>query len=154
MKITAQEEYGIRCLLQLACCGGRVRTIPEIAESESLSKDYVAKLMRVLRRGKLVRSVRGRTGGYVLARPPAQITLSEALTVLGGKLWESSFCKRHPGRAGVCRRISDCGVRVVWRRVQEAVEAVLGGMTLQDFFEALAAPPGSDSWPQAGLPCG
>jgi Rrf2 family protein len=58
MKITAQEEYGLRCLLRLARVGeGQALTIPEIAESEKLSQPYVAKLLSVLRQAGLITSV-------------------------------------------------------------------------------------------------
>ena len=71
MKLSAQEEYGLRCLLRLAGAGeGQSLTIPEIGRAEALSIAYVAKLMRILRQGKFVKSVRGQTGGYTLARSP------------------------------------------------------------------------------------
>ena len=58
MKITAQEEYGLRCLLRLARAGEEhALTIPEIAESEKLSPPYVAKLLSVLRQAGLITSV-------------------------------------------------------------------------------------------------
>lgn len=69
MKITAQEEYGLRCLLRFARTGTEaVLTISEIAAAEGLSVPYVAKLLAILRQGGLIESVRGRSGGYRLAR--------------------------------------------------------------------------------------
>src|SRR3989454_12406281 len=73
MKLSAQEEYGLRCLLRLASAGeGGTLTIPEIGRAEALSIAYVAKLMRILRQGKFVKSVRGQTGGYKPARNPVK----------------------------------------------------------------------------------
>src|SRR2546430_15546874 len=69
MRLSAQEEYGLRCLLQVARGHEGSTTTPEIAEREGLSQAHVHKLMRFLRRGGLVKSVRGRKGGYQLARP-------------------------------------------------------------------------------------
>lgn len=136
MKISAQEEYGIRCLLQLGRRGpGTSLTIPEIARAEGLSKEYVAKLMRLLRRGGLVRSLRGQAGGYVLARPLEQVTVGEALAVLGGRLWAPEFCEQHPGLRRVCSHSRDCRVRSLWRRLQYAVDGVLGALTLRDLLE-------------------
>lgn len=140
MKITAQEEYGIRCLLQLGRKGaGGSITIPEISRAEHISKEYVAKLMRVLRRGGLVRSLRGQSGGYVLARPLGEVTVSEALLVLGGPLYDPAFCEQHAGE-GTCSRAIDCSVRSLWTTVQEAVDDVLARKTLADLLPA-AAPP-------------
>src|SRR5438309_7165631 len=83
MKITAQEEYGLRCLLRLARSGeGHSLTIPEVAAAEGLSVPYVAKLLSVLRQGGLIESVRGRAGGYRLAESPTDIHLGAVLMVL------------------------------------------------------------------------
>jgi Rrf2 family protein len=131
MKITAQEEYGIRCLIRIARMGpGQSATIPEISRVEGLSEHYVAKLLRVLRRGGLIKSARGQAGGYTLARPPGQISLGEALAVLGGRLYEPSFCQQHPGAAAVCVNSIDCSIRPLWSSLQTAVDQVLGRATL------------------------
>src|SRR5262249_58819187 len=79
MKITAQEEYGLRCLLRLARADGHSLTIPEIAAVEGLSSPYVAKILAVLRQAGLIESVRGRAGGYRLAKSPAEIGLGSVL---------------------------------------------------------------------------
>src|SRR5208337_2362777 len=95
MKITAQEEYGLRCLLMLARAeeGGNSLTIPEIAAAEGLSAPYVAKLLAVMRQAGLIESVRGRTGGYRLARPTAEVRLGRVLMVLGDPLFdEPNYC--------------------------------------------------------------
>ena len=86
MKLSAQEEYGLRCLLRVARAGeGESLTIPEIGRAEALSIPYVAKLMRILRQGKFVKSVRGQTDGYTLARGADDIPVGEVLAALGGQ---------------------------------------------------------------------
>ena len=67
MKLTAHEEYGFRCLVQIGKRGPL--TIPEISEAEGISASYTAKLLRMLRRGGFITSARGKVGGYSLARP-------------------------------------------------------------------------------------
>ncbi len=84
MKITSQEEYGLRCLLRLAEAGtGKSLTIPEIAAAEGLSSPYVAKLLAVLRQAGLIDSVRGCQGGYRLARPPVDVTIGRSFSGAG-----------------------------------------------------------------------
>ena len=79
MKISSQEEYGLRCLMRLARVGqSESLSIPEIAVGEGLSQPYVGKLLAVLRQAGIIESVRGRTGGYRLAMPPEDITLGVA----------------------------------------------------------------------------
>src|SRR6516225_2545511 len=106
MKITAQEEYGLRCLLRLArAYGVQPLTIPEIAAAENLSPPYVAKLLAVLRQAGLIESNRGRTGGYHLVRDPAEVRLGTVLRELGEPLFEDgAYCERHAGpeTEGLC----------------------------------------------------
>jgi len=135
MKLSAQEEYGLRCLLRLGARGdGASLTIPEISRTEGISPEYVAKLMRILRRGGLVTSARGATGGYSLSRPPEQITAGEALTLLGGRLFESDFCDRHAGAETLCTHSIDCSIRSLWQALQTAVDQVLMRTTLRDLI--------------------
>jgi Rrf2 family protein len=142
MKITSQEEYGVRCLLQIGRRGPEANlTIPEIARAEGLSNPYVGKLMRVLRRGGLVKSVRGQAGGYTLARPLSGITVAEALAVLGGRLYEPEFCQQHHGSEDVCAHSIDCSIRFLWRSVQQVVDQVLSKATLEDLLPKSGAGP-------------
>jgi Rrf2 family protein len=133
MKLSAQEEYGLRCLLRMARSGEGVSlTIPEISHAEGISSHYVAKLMRVLRKGGLVTSARGQAGGYTLSRPADQILVGEALATLGGRLYEPTFCNIHAGLTKVCTNSIDCSVRSLWSALQQAVDQVLGNTTLKD----------------------
>jgi Rrf2 family protein len=135
MKLSAQEEYGLRCLLRIGAQGdGGTLTIPEISRAEGISPEYVAKLMRILRRGGLVTSARGAIGGYTLSRPADQVTAGEALTVLGGRLFESGFCERHAGAESLCTHSIDCSIRSLWQALQTAVDQVLTRTTLKDLL--------------------
>ncbi len=133
MQLLAQEEYGLRCLTRLSRHeGDRPLTIQEIAKAEGLSADYAAKLLRELRRGGLVTSTRGAAGGYRLTRPAGEITVWDAIQVLGGSLFPESFCECHPGLQKDCVRGTDCALRALWQRVDEAIRGVLSGITLDD----------------------
>ena len=133
MHLLAQEEYGLRCLLQVARHqGGNPLTIAEIAQAEGLSPEYTAKLMRALRKGQLVLSTRGAGGGYRLARPAREITPWEVIRVLGGSFFDDSFCSSHPGLLRDCVHTTDCAVRSLWRKVEGAVRELLESVTLED----------------------
>lgn len=135
MKLSAQEEYGLRCLLALARARPGVSlTIPQIAEAEHISAPNVAKLLGVLRRGGQVVALRGQSGGYALARKASEINVGEALACLGGRIFDAGFCGRHSSATRGCGHNSDCSVRSVWRLVQRAVDDVLGRLTLADLL--------------------
>jgi Rrf2 family protein len=137
MKLTAHEEYGFRCLLQIGKRGaGESLTIPEISEAEGISASYVAKLMRILRKGGFVTSARGKVGGYSLARPANRIVVGEVLAALGGRMFESDFCESHAGQSHICAHSTECSLRSLWQRVQVALDDVLGKTTLQDLLRS------------------
>jgi Rrf2 family protein len=135
MKLSTQEEYGLRCLLRLGMQpAGDSLTIAELSRQEGISAPNVAKMLRVLRRASLVNSARGKDGGYALARPAEQIGVGEALAVLGGRIFDTHFCERHSGAATLCTHLPDCSIRSVWRRLQQAVDEVLDRLTLKDLL--------------------
>lgn len=133
MKFSAQEEYGLRCLLQIGKSDNGL-TIPEISRLESLSQANVGKLLRILRMGGLIDAARGQAGGYKLARPADQINVNEVLDVLGGKLFDTSFCDIHSGAETICTNTIDCSIRSLWKTIQNTVENVLGKITLKDLI--------------------
>src|SRR3954453_16250121 len=112
MKISAQEEYGLRCLMKVAQTPADSLTLHEIAAAEGLSVPYAAKLLSVLRQAGFLDSVRGRSGGYRLGLPSEQIGLGSLLFALGEPLFdEPGYCERHAGTAeGIngCVHNSDC----------------------------------------------
>lgn len=135
MKLSAQEEYGLRCLLYMARHGEeKSHSIPEISRAEGLSVPNVAKLMRILRLGGLVASVRGQAGGYTLSRPAVDVTVSEVLSLLGGSFFGPHFCDRHAGLERNCAHAADCSLRLLWSNVQRTVDMVLSKTTLKDLL--------------------
>lgn len=139
MKITSQEEFGLRCLMRLAgaAAEGRSLTIPEIAASEAMSSPYVAKLLSVLRQGRLIESVRGRAGGYRLAGPAADFTLGAVLLVLGEPLFEdSTWCQQHAGSEanGLCVHHGACTLRGLWHTLEQWMRKALDRITLADLL--------------------
>ncbi len=134
MKLSAQEEYGLRCLLQLSRHEpGISLTIPEISQAEGITTHNVAKMLRRLRCEGFVESVRGQHGGYALARPPHAIRVAEVLDALGGRLYDPAFCDNHTGGEANCAHsAAACSVRALWDRLQRAVDQALGPLTLAD----------------------
>jgi len=135
MKLSAQEEYGLRCLLQMARHDERASlTIGEISRLEGISSPNAAKIMRGLRRRGFVKSMRGQAGGYALARPADEINVSEVLGALGGRLFDAGFCDRHSGVESLCTHLSDCSIRPVLRVIQGVMDQVLGALTLKSLL--------------------
>ena len=130
MKVTAQEEYGLRCILQIArrqvSGPGAPVTLGEIAREEGLTVPHVAKLIRTLRKAGLVKSVLGRMGGYSLARGAAQTSVADVLAALGGgRLYDTDYCERHSGDRKICTHMGDCSIRSLWGVLEVLLDQVL-----------------------------
>ena len=134
MKLAANEEYGIRCLVRLGLQRQGL-TIPEISQAEGVSPAYAAKILRVLRKGGFVKAARGKEGGYTLARESQDIVIGDVMNSLGGRLFETGFCDTHSGQNAICTRSVDCSVRSLWRAVQVAVDHVVSKTTLRDLLQ-------------------
>ena len=130
MKVSAQEEYGLRCLLQLASLGeGEFLTLAQIAEREGISVANAGKLLWILNKAGLVVSIRGTKGGYRLARPASEVRLSEIIKVLDEDVL-AGHCKSYTGVLEACVHTGDCGIRPVIVGLHEVVQNALAGITL------------------------
>jgi Rrf2 family cysteine metabolism transcriptional repressor len=140
MKISTRTEYGIRVLLTLARTDdGACLSLTEIARREKLPHAYLEQLVRDLRRAGLVTSTRGVAGGYRLARPAAEIAMTDAVRALDGPLLEMPC-------AGVedlehCDRPQPCSVHDIFQRVYESLSASLGASTLAEVAASAGGPP-------------
>lgn len=130
MKISAQEEYGLRCLVQLANLQpGESLTLPQIAEREGISTANAGKLMWLLNKAGFVHSTRGTKGGYFLARPAGEVRLNEVIKVLDQDVL-NKHCESYTGVLDSCVHNGDCGIRPVIVGLHEIVENALSQITL------------------------
>jgi Rrf2 family protein len=135
MKISAQEEYGLRCLLQLAKAdlSGESLTLAQIARLEGISVANAGKLMWILSKAGLVQSQRGTHGGYHLARSASEIRLNQVISVLDGKRTDS-HCKSYSGVLDSCVHTGDCGIRPVILELHQIVDNALSEITLSQLL--------------------
>jgi Rrf2 family transcriptional regulator, iron-sulfur cluster assembly transcription factor len=130
MKISAQEEYGLRCLVQLATLSdGESLTLSQIAEREGISAANAGKFMWILSRAGFAQSTRGTKGGYTLARPANEIYLNEVIKVLDEDTIQS-HCQSYTGVLDMCVHTGDCGIRPVIVGLHEIVQNALANITL------------------------
>ncbi|MBC8424006.1 Rrf2 family transcriptional regulator [bacterium] len=131
MKIMKTDEQALRITTCLARGGGQM-TQAEIAAAERLPQPTVTKLLSQLRRGGVVRTVRGRLGGYELARPAGEISVAEVMTSLGRPLLVGSECSHEDPMDAICPHVGDCGLRSVWRALSARIASLLEGTSLAD----------------------
>jgi len=132
MKLSTRTRYGIRAILELAeNYGNGPLQLRIIARDQGVSVKYLEQLMAMLKAAGIVRSVRGSKGGYILAKPPGQVKVSECFQCLEGSIITTECVEDE----NFCERTNDCIARQVWTEVQEAVMGVLESMTLQDLVD-------------------
>lgn len=132
MKFSTRARYGLRAMLDLALNYDPNQAIPlfQVAERQAISEGYLEQMMTFLRKGGLVRSVRGSQGGYLLAREPAKITAGEIIRCLEGPISPTGCVNEYDPEP--CPRADSCVSRVLWERVRKSVTDVLDNTNLED----------------------
>lgn len=135
MKLSTKGRYGLRAMLDLAvhCEQEESVCIQSIAGRQNISESYLEQLVRRLRTAGLVKSVRGAGGGYQLARPAENITVGDILRALEGSITAVSCSPE--GAAGGCEQADVCVTRLVWDRVNKAIEEAVDTITLEQLVE-------------------
>ena len=127
MKISTRGRYGIRLLLDLAEHADEPHVaLASVAERQKISARYLEQVAVILRRSGYIRSVKGASGGYALARDPASIVIGDALRVLEGDMLIVDPLRQGETENAVRR----CLRRVVYDRLNERIAAVVDGLTV------------------------
>ena len=143
MMFSTKAEYGVRVMVELAR-RPTAEPVPlaEIAERDGLPLAYLEHLVARLRKAGLVDSRRGSRGGYMLARPPQEITMAEVVEALEGSIAPIECISQDPDGTIVCAREADpehvCPTKLLWTRVRASIVSTLRETTLADL---LVAPP-------------
>lgn len=130
MRISAKSDYAIRAMAELASAWNTKSTVraEDIAAAQDIPLNFLLGILRELRNGQLVRSVRGRDGGYLLGRPPQEIALADVIRVVDGPLANvrdlSLSQLSYPGAAAA--------LRDVWMAVRGSLREVLENVTVAD----------------------
>ena len=131
MRLSAPEEYGLRCLVQVSrLSADEPARVNDIAQREGLTPEYAAKLMRLLRQQELVTSVRGAGGGYRLSRPAEEISVWEAMVALDSPSMGSGFCKGP--QSGCIHAHEDCSLRALWAHMDATLKNLLKVVSIAD----------------------
>lgn len=137
MKLSTRGRYGIHAMYDLAQAWRASRgpqPLKAIAQRQRLSEPYLEQLLGALRKGGLVRTVRGAQGGYMLSRAPEEITVGQVLRTLEGDL---AFVECLEGEEA-CDKSARCPMRLVWQKVHEGVNRIVDSITLEDMLKDYA----------------
>lgn len=128
MKLSAKSDYAARAVLGLArrYHTGQSMRVEDLAAEQGIPPNYLVQILIELKSQQIVKSVRGKEGGYLLARAPGQITMADVLRSVHGQVFDT------PALTDM-----QCApeLRGAWKRLQDAVDETAGGITFQKLLE-------------------
>jgi Rrf2 family iron-sulfur cluster assembly transcriptional regulator len=144
MRVSTRGDYACRALLSLAlhADSSGPTSVRDIAERTGLPQPYLEQILLALKGAGLVRSKRGVGGGYVLARPPEEIHISEIISAVDGPITLGDFGEPH--QDGACDHEGQCVLLAIWKQSGEVMRRHLEGFTLASIADVAR---GEAPWP-------
>ncbi len=132
MLISTKGRYALQVLVDMAeQSSGQYIPLKEVADRHGISEKYLESIIKILVANNIVVGLRGNGGGYLLSRPPEEVTVGEILRLTEGDLSPV----RCAGQDEVpCEHVSDCRTFPVWQGLNEAINNYLDQITLQDLM--------------------
>ncbi len=138
MWVSRRTDYATRAVLALSLADGGPLTLDELARRTATPRSVLEQVMPVVRSAGIVRSERGRRGGYRLNRPPAEVTLERVVRLFEGQLAPIGCATRHEPEP--CPMTVGCTLRETWEEVRDATITLLGGVTFADLAARAGGP--------------
>ncbi len=131
MRLSTKGHYGLKAMYDLAQHYGTGPVpLKSVAQRQHISGYYLEQLIAVLRKGGLVKSVRGAQGGYVLARPPEEIRVGDIIRILEGPIAPVECVSEF--KTPECDQADRCITRLVWEKVRDGIARVMDSISLAD----------------------
>ena len=138
MKLSKRGEYALRSLINLGIAfevGRSLVQVSEIAEKEKLPIKFLEQIVQALKEAGIVVSVRGKFGGYRLAKPPREITIGHVVRLIDGPLAPIGCVSQTAYEKCSCPDEVHCGLRMLMLDVRNAISGILDRYTLADVVE-------------------
>jgi Rrf2 family protein len=135
MKLSTKGRYGLKAMLDLAIHNNEGQVVlKSIAERQGLSENYLEQLFAALKKAKLVKSLRGSQGGYLLGDKAENITVGDILRALEGSLAPAD-CVSEDWKGPMCENSDFCVTRGVWEKIRDGINNVIDNITLQELVD-------------------
>jgi Rrf2 family iron-sulfur cluster assembly transcriptional regulator len=135
MRITTQGDYALRCILNIARHrDGRPVSISCIAQQEGLPVDYIEQLLLKLRRRKLIKSIRGARGGYILAKVAGKVSIGDVLRAVEGAAFEVICSRQKKSKNRKCKGAAGCVLKDVWLHLKNRIDKYLEGVSIESLL--------------------
>lgn len=132
MKISTKGRYSLRMLAYIASFQDKRNvSISDISSSQQISIKYLEQIARKLVKGGLIRSSRGKSGGYAFAKPPKDISIKDVLLLTEGDLFPVKCIKQDPN---MCPQSENCFTLKLWKELYSKIDDYFSSKTLQDLI--------------------
>ena len=132
MKLSTKGKYGLKAIFELSLhVNEGPMPLNMIASKQKIPEQYLEQIFSTLKKSKLITSVRGAQGGYLLNKAPDEVTVGDVLAILEGPVALSQCIIDE----GVCENSNDCSTKLVWEKLKKGIEDVLNSITLQDMVD-------------------
>ncbi|MBN1573822.1 MAG: Rrf2 family transcriptional regulator [Deltaproteobacteria bacterium] len=136
MRLTTKGQYAVRALVMLMILGddGPV-TLKEISDAEDISLNYLEQLFSKMRKGKIVKSIKGPGGGYILARNSEEIKVGEIIEVVEESISPVACVDDGAHAQSCCVRSHKCTTQWLWAELGARIKDFLNSVTIQDLYK-------------------
>lgn len=134
MKLSTKGRYGLRAMYELSLSykDNRPVAIKTIAQRTGFSDQYLEQIFASLKKNDLIVSIRGAQGGYLLSKPPKNISVGDIIRCLDGPI-EPSVCVSS-NENFTCSE-ENCVTRLVWKKLKDSIDNCLDLISLQDMID-------------------
>lgn len=133
MKVSTKGRYALRLMLDLAThSSGEPIRLKDVAGRQQISEKYLEQIISIISKAGYVRSVRGPQGGYILQKAPREYTVGMILRLTEGSLAPVECVQ---GNSGTCEMENSCATRILWKKLDDAINSVVDHVTLEDLMD-------------------
>lgn len=136
LRLSKLTDYGTVIMTHMARQPARVYSAAEVATAIGVTVATASKILKTLARENLLQSLRGAHGGYLLSRPPDEISIAEVIDAMEGPVGITE-CS---ATVGLCAQEGSCSLRGNWQRVNQVIRRVLSDLTLADMAQPVFQP--------------
>jgi len=135
MRLSTQSRYGVRAIFDIAYHSEGLETqVKDISRRQGISARYLEQIFQKLRKGGIVGSKRGPSGGYFLSKKPEEITIGEIVRITEGGI-DPVLCLNPEDSSQPCDRVGECVTRIIWNEAGKRLKEYFDSVTIKDLCE-------------------
>lgn len=136
MKLSTKGRYGLRAFIDIALYSEEEPvSLASVARRQDISISYLEQLMTKIKKAGLIESVRGASGGYVLARPAGEISVGDVLRALEGELMPVDCVALGDTDKEQCMAQSGCSSWIVWKKINDSLNETINNIYIDELVE-------------------